>query len=157
MRCKVTREICAQSAVACALICKFFRCARIAPPRIWILSVTAELVCGSLAGIMLLIIYIKSQCIHKLFKVSLAKGADYQIRCVIPQTFKLDLKLLKATLKETYVYVNNILMSNLKPNLMGYSNGMNQGKKFKSGRLSKRPLATSLTCIGARLGDSTVY
>ena len=34
---------------------------------------------------------------------------------------------------------------------------LNQGKKFKSGRLSKRPLATSRTCIGARLGDSTVY
>jgi hypothetical protein len=41
------------------------------------------------------------------------------IRCVIPLIFKLDLKLLKATLKETYVYENNILMSNLKPNKMG--------------------------------------
>jgi hypothetical protein len=79
------------------------------------------------------------------------------IKCVIPLTFKLDLKLLKATLKETYVYPNNILMSNLKPNRMGYNNGKNQGKKLKSGRLPKRPLATSRTCIGARVGDSTVY
>ena len=85
------------------------------------------------------------------------RGCRLPIRCVIPQTFKLDLKLLKATLKETYVYINKKLMSNLKPNLMGYSNSKNQGKKFKSGRLSKRPLATSRTCIGARLGDSPVY
>jgi len=34
---------------------------------------------------------------------------------------------------------------------MGYDNGKNQGKKLKSGRLPKRPLATSRTCIGARV------